>query len=407
MIAMAISCLPSLLIADEPTTALDVTVQKDILNLLRDLQQKHGMGVLFITHDLGVVADIAEEVIVMYRGEIVESGKVSRVFHHPEHPYTKGLLACRPPLEKRPSKLLTVNDFFESAKNAESLLSHENIFLKEEERTAYHEDIYSKTPILQTENLSTWFPLRKNILGRARGYIRAVDAISLEVFPGETLGLVGESGCGKTSLGRTILRLIEQSAGSIIYKGKDITNINGQELRALRKHIQIIFQDPYSSLNPRLTIGYAVGEPLVVHGISGGKKDKEDKVLRLLEQVGLDPAHAGRYPHELSGGQRQRACIARALAVNPEFIVCDESVSALDVSIQAQVLNLLNKLKQELSLTYIFISHDLSVVKYMSDRMAVMQNGKIIEIGDADNIYKNPKTEYTKNLIRAIPGTDN
>jgi len=407
MIAMAISCLPSLLIADEPTTALDVAVQKDILNLLRDLQQKHGMGVLFITHDLGVVADIAEEVIVMYRGEIVESGKVSRVFHHPEHPYTKGLLACRPPLEKRPSKLLTVSDFFESVKNAESLLSHENIFLKEEERTAYHENIYSKTPILQTENLSTWFPLRKNILGRARGYIRAVDAISLEVFPGETLGLVGESGCGKTSLGRTILRLIEQSAGSIIYKGKDITNINGQELRALRKHIQIIFQDPYSSLNPRLTIGYAVGEPLVVHGISGGKKDKEDKVLRLLEQVGLDPAHAGRYPHELSGGQRQRACIARALAVNPEFIVCDESVSALDVSVQAQVLNLLNKLKQELSLTYIFISHDLSVVKYMSDRMAVMQNGKIIEIGDADNIYKNPKTEYTKNLIRAIPGTNN
>ena len=404
MIAMAISCQPSLLIADEPTTALDVTVQKDILKLLSDLQQKHGMSIFFITHDLGVVSDIADEVVVMYRGKIVESGKVNRVFHHPEHPYTKGLLACRPPLDSRPSRLLTVHDFLSSEERAERESSAENIRKASEKRKQHHKKIYALEPILKTRDLCTFFPFKKNILGRSLGMVRAVDNISIDVFPGETLGLVGESGCGKTSLGRTMLRLIQHTSGNIYYRGKDITNINGNELRSLRKKVQIIFQDPYSSLNPRITIGSAIGEPLDVHKLVSGQKEKRMRIAELLEQVGLESRFAGRYPHELSGGQRQRICIARALAVRPEFIVCDESVSALDVSIQAQVLNLLNNLKEELDLTYIFISHDLSVVKYMSDRMAVMQNGQIVEQGDPDEIYLNPRTTYTRNLIHAIPG---
>lgn len=405
MIAMAISCRPKLLIADEPTTALDVTVQKDILRLLLDLQHAHGMSIMFITHDLGVVSDITENIVVMYKGKIVESGSTSRVFNHPEHAYTKGLLACRPPLDRRPPKLLTVHDFMDSEEEAAAMLSDHVIKNYSRERSTRQQKFYDGQPILSVEKLSTWFPLKKNIFGKPSGYVKAVDDVSLDVFPGETLGLVGESGCGKTTLGRTILRLVEQRSGQITFKKKNISTIKGAKLRFVRKSIQIVFQDPYSSLNPRLTIGSAIEEPMVVHGLIKNKTERKSLVTDLLEQVGLDENYAYRYPHELSGGQRQRACIARALAVNPEFIVCDESVSALDVSVQAQVLNLLNKLKKERNLTYVFISHDLSVVKYMSDRMAVMENGKIIEIGDADQVYANPEKEYTRKLIRAIPGT--
>jgi peptide/nickel transport system ATP-binding protein len=405
MIAMAIACEPSLLIADEPTTALDVSVQKNILRLLQDLQQKHGMGMLFITHDLGVVSEIASEVVVMYHGKIVESGSVGQIFNHPEHPYTKGLIACRPPLDYRPSKLLTVKDFIESDASHGEELSAAGLKKAAESRKSLHKQIYSGEPMLKAVNLSTLFSLKKNLLGRSKDFVRAVDRVNLEVFRGETMGLVGESGCGKTTLGRTILKLIEPASGDILYKGKNIVNARGSQLRDLRKKFQIIFQDPYSSLNPRITIGNAIAEPMIVHKISSGPSERNTRVASLLEQVGLSPEFAGRYPHELSGGQRQRVCIARALAVDPEFIICDESVSALDVSIQAQVLNLLNELKQKLGLTYIFISHDLSVVKYMSDRMAIMQNGKIIESGDPDEIYNSPENEYTLNLIKAIPGT--
>ena len=410
MIAMAMSCEPSVLIADEPTTALDVTVQKTILQLMQDLQKEKDMGIMFITHDLGVIAELADKVVVMYKGKIVEQGNVWDIFTKPKHPYTKGLLACRPPLEKRYSFLPTVGDFMkidEDGNIIDNQISVEEftkkLIISDAERKKKQKELFAKKPVLKLNGLKTYFPIRNGFFGGISSYVKAVNNVSFDVYPGETLGLVGESGCGKTTIGRTILRLEEPTEGEMIYKGLDIAKMNADELRDFRKEVQIIFQDPYSSLNPRMTIGNAIMEPMQVHNILNTDEERKEKVKDLLTKVSLDPSHFYRYPHEFSGGQRQRIGIARALAVDPKFIICDESVSALDVSVQAQVLNLLNDLKEEFGLTYIFISHDLSVVKYMSDRMVVMQEGKIEEMGDADQIYNSPKTEYTKRLIDAIP----
>jgi peptide/nickel transport system ATP-binding protein len=528
MIAMAMSCEPSVLIADEPTTALDVTVQKTILQLMQELQREKDMGILFITHDLGVIAELADKVVVMYKGKIVEQGNVWEIFTNPRHPYTKGLLACRPPLNKRYTFLPTVKDFMQVDENGKIIDTNisvedftKDLEISSAEREKKQKILFEKDPVLQIKNLKTYFPisnstkipftlqlglfgkepkvklgkpiiiaislflaflltsvlyavlmlfgfsitnpfddvitflnienkivivtlfdisfweevgisaiadlmqlvvvfsgllilyysffksskssLEKGLNIRSKSNVKAVDKVSFDVYPGETLGLVGESGCGKTTIGRTILRLEEPTEGEMVYKGIDIAKMKANELREFRKEVQIIFQDPYSSLNPRMTIGNAIMEPMQVHKILENDEQRKKRVEELLARVNLDPTHFYRYPHEFSGGQRQRIGIARALAVNPKFIICDESVSALDVSVQAQVLNLLNELKEEFGLTYIFISHDLSVVKYMSDRMLVMQDGKIEEMGDADQIYNKPSTPYTQKLIDAIP----
>mgnify|MGYP002780792250 CR=1 FL=1 len=410
MIAMAISCEPRVLIADEPTTALDVTVQKTILELLKKIQQKFGMGILFITHDLGVIAELADSVVVMYKGNIVEQGPVLDLFSDPKHPYTRSLLACRPPMDMRIRRLPVVSDFMRRNAGGEieelpSTLAGalRAAVITGEERRAAHAELYAREKILEVKQVKTWYPSKKTMFGKVTAYAKAVDDVSFDVYEGETLGLVGESGCGKTTLGRTILKLAPALSGSIVYKGKDLLSMNEKDFREYRKNMQIIFQDPYSSLNPRITVGDAILEPMRVHGILANDRERKQKVMELLKKVGLEEKHYNRYPHEFSGGQRQRICIARALGLNPKFIICDESVSALDVSVQAQVLNLLNDLKKEFRFTYIFISHDLSVVKFMSDRMIVMQKGRIEEMGDPDEIYLNPRSEYTKKLIQSIP----
>lgn len=403
MIAMALVSNPELLIADEPTTALDVTVQKEILKLLKELQHENGMGMIFITHDLGVISEIADDVIVMNKGEIVERGPVYDILNNPQHPYTKGLIACRPPLDYRLKRLPIVKEFLDEVWNDKEQIMKE-LFVSEEERISHHKELYSQEPILKVQHLKTWYPLRKGVFGRTYDYIKSVDDVSFEVYPGETLGLVGESGCGKTTLGRSILRLVEPTSGNVEFQGRNITELNNKELREYRKQVQIIFQDPYSSLNPRICIGDAIAEPMMVHDIEKDATKRRERVCSLLEEVGLEASHYQRYPHEFSGGQRQRICIARALAVNPKLIICDESVSALDVSVQAQVLNLLNRLKKDFNFTYIFISHDLSVVRFMSDRVVVMFNGKIQELNEADELFNNPQNDYTKKLIAALPG---
>lgn len=400
MIAMAMSCNPSLLIADEPTTALDVTVQKTILELIKELQQDTGMGVLFITHDLGVVHDIADKIVVMYKGQIVEQGTVHEIFNQPQHPYTKALLACRPALHPKGKRLPVVSDFLEVASIADS---HKPLVGSKKSNTQIPNP-KSQTPLLQVQNLNVWFPEQKKLFGKATSFIKAVNDVSFDVYAGETIGLVGESGCGKTTLGRALLRLVDATSGSILLKGENILAKSSAAFKQQRKDLQIVFQDPYSSLNPRISIGDAIAEPMLVHQLQPNQKKAKEKVVELLEKVNLSANHFNRYPHEFSGGQRQRIVIARALALHPSFIVWDESVSALDVSVQAQVLNLLNDLKKEFNFTSIFISHDLSVVRYICDRIVVMNKGKIEESGLSEEVYFNPKSEYTRQLLSAIPG---
>ncbi len=434
MIAMALACNPKLLIADEPTTALDVTIQKQILDLIRELRDQRQMAVLFITHDLGVIAEIADEVLVMYRGKVVEQGDVLDIYENPQHPYTKGLLNCRPRLDTTFKRLPTVSDFMDSVIHQDGSASitekevgpdridyFENhgrgrLLSKPSELYGYGFDEDPSTygreatcidenakPLLSVNNLKVHFPIRRGLLQRTVGFVKAVDGVSFNVYKGQTLGLVGESGCGKTTTGRAILQLIKPTMGIMEFDGVDV---NSRSIHELRKKMQIIFQDPFGSMNPRMTIESMITEPMMIQGFGQSKQDRVDRAASLLEEVGMLPEHLKRYPHEFSGGQRQRICIARALAVEPEFIICDESVSALDVSVQAQVLNLLNDLQESRGLTYIFISHDLSVVKFMADMMAVMKEGHIVEYGPSEAIYRNPKEEYTRSLIEATPCDD-
>ncbi len=410
LIAMALSCDPALLIADEPTTALDVTVQKNIIELLKRIRDERNMSMIFISHDLGVISEIADEVMVMYRGNILEHKSVSAIFQNPEKPYTVGLLACKPNMNLQLKRLPTVADFINHQDEKKSLATQNlkeiiaTYAISTEEIKKRRDLIYSQTPILSVQNLAKWYPIKKGIFAKAKNFFKAVDEVSFEIYPGETLGLVGESGCGKTTLGRCLLRLIEPTSGDLNYQNIALTSLSAKKLRSLRPELQIVFQDPYSALNPRFTIGDAIMEPMQVHGIHANKEERKNKTIELLEQVGLSSDFFNRYPHEFSGGQRQRICIARALALQPKVIICDESVSALDVSVQAQVLNLLSDLQEKFQLSYLFISHDLSVVKHFSDRMLVMNAGKIVESGFPEEIYHHPQQAYTQKLIDAIPG---
>jgi peptide/nickel transport system ATP-binding protein len=394
MIAMAIACKPKILIADEPTTALDVTVQKEIILLLKQLQQEEEMSILFISHDLALVSEISDRILVMYQGNIVEQGPVSQIFNTPEHIYTKALINSRPPLDVRFKRLATISDFMNNAVD--------KTVVSKGERQDTHKKLYSKPPLLEVINLEKEYISKSGWFSKEEPF-KAVNDVSFKLYEGETLGLVGESGCGKSTLSNAILLLDKSTNGTILYRGNDITNLSKQATLNLRKDIQIIFQDPFASLNPRIPVGKAIMEPMQVHGIGNSNQEREELVLELLEKVGLDASFFSRYPHEFSGGQRQRIGIARAIALQPKLIICDESVSALDISVQAQVLNLLNDLKENYGFTYIFISHDLAVVKYMSDHLIVMNLGKIEEMNDADLIYENPEKEYTKKLIHAIP----
>lgn len=405
MIAMALACNPSILIADEPTTALDVTVQKTILELLKELRNNREMSMLFITHDLGIISETADMVAVMYQGKIVEYGTVQDIFTNPQHPYTKGLLNSRPRLDKKLRKLPTVGDFMDVNDRSEIKNKLSDVLDNEISEVELNErirELANNRPILSVKNLQVGFPI-KGMFGEKKRYFMAVNGVSFDIYPGETVGLVGESGCGKTTLARTLIKLITPLSGEIIFENKLIDNLSTEELYQLKRQMQIIFQNPFSALNPRMKIGDAIIEPLRIHKVGKNYKEQKDRAIYLLERVGLDSSAINRYPHQFSGGQRQRICIARALALNPKFIICDESVSALDVSVQAQVLNLLKELQTEFRLTYIFISHDLSVVKFMSDRILVMNKGKIEETGTSESIYKHPQSAYTQQLIAAIP----
>ena len=393
VIAMAIACKPKLLIADEPTTALDVTVQKEIIQLIKELQQEQQMSVLFISHDLSLVADIADETMVMYKGKVVEYQPTKQLFNNPKEDYTKALIYARPSLTERLYRLPTINDFLNKSPKSK--------IITPAERQKNHEKLYSKEPLLKIENVSKTFFTKTGWF--SKNAFKAVNNVSLKIYEGETLGLVGESGCGKSTLGNLILRLEKADKGEISYRGVAINSLKRKQMRELRKDIQLIFQDPFASLNPKMTIGKAIMEPMKAHKLYESDSERKEKVLELLQNVGLQPEHFNRYPHEFSGGQRQRIGIARTIALQPKLIICDESVSALDISVQAQVLNLLNELKEKYEFTYIFISHDLAVVKYMADQLLVMNKGEIEERGDADSIYENPKKEYTKKLIKAIP----
>ena len=397
MIAMAMSCNPSLLIADEPTTALDVTVQKTILDLMRELKEESGLSMLFISHDLGVIAEICDRVVVMLQGKIVEEGSVEKVLRQAEHPYTRGLVACRPSLKRKLWRMPTVPDFIEHKNFEARVVTHA-------ENQARQKNLQDQAPILQVKNLNVRYPSKKNWLGKPTEWLHAVNDVSFDIFPGETFGLAGESGCGKTTLGRTIARLTEAQSGEIWYKGADLQKLSEDEFRPYRREIQVVFQDPYSSLNPRMGIGEAIVEPMQVHKLHGNDRARREMAIDLLETVGLQADHFNRYPHEFSGGQRQRICVARALALEPRFLVCDEMVSALDVSVQATVLNLLMDLREKFGLTYLFISHDLSVIKQMCDRLLIMNQGRTEALGYPDEIFENPEREYVKRLMEAIPG---